>query len=180
MTIEDLAGRIERAFLQNHVLRPPLRRALENGQRLIPGQPIPDGVPMCSILNRELHPNVLSIRDRDKEPIIVNAPGTRIIIEQPGKSGNLLHSTDVEQVIQLAYKRPAQLGDALYVYTQEVLVKNGLHAIFAPLPDKPHHIRIVPVDGIYDETGDIHLVRRQGLINAFRTDRRVNCIHHVS
>lgn len=170
--------RLNLEFLGHPVLGPHLRRAHERGQLLVPGEPVPDGIPICNILNRDLHPRVMSLRPQDTNRIHIRIGREEVVIPHAGKSASLLHSPNVPEMTKVTYRREPAPGDTLYIYTPEMLRKIGLVALAAPLLERPLHLRLIPLEG-YDEQGDIPARVRQAFVNMLRENKQVRCIHHT-
>lgn len=172
---------IQETLLSNQHIFPDTLRRERGIHLLVPGQPVPEGFPLSRILHVDLHPASWILRDVDRLPIRLRWGKQKIEIAMPGKSASLFYTTDVSVAVKdISPRDIPRKGDTLYIFDQSHLREVGLVALYAPYKNRPYHVRIVPVNGVY-ENGEIPRATVKNALAMLRSDRvRKITYNHIS
>lgn len=138
-------------------------------ERLEPGKIIPLSESICFMANNCLRPQDFDLR-RKKDFSTIG------LVESPGVSAHILFSTNPYIICGAIMDRDLKRQDAIYIASAREIAGVSWAPIYAPTPNQPLHVRLVPSKLIGSEPQQAPIELRKALSAVFDKNKlRGNC-----
>lgn len=126
---------------------------------IVPGNQVPLNECLCIVAKNLLQPNDFDLKRKDR----MSFAG----VERPGKSAHVFFSENPHEVCGAIMDRDLKRQDAIYVAFAKDIVNAGWIPIFAPTPNQPLHIRLVPTEFVGNDPQQPAIKLRKMIVDIF-------------
>lgn len=128
-------------------------------EQIVSGSQVPVGESVCILANNRLQPHDFDLRRKDRQPV-----GK---MDQPGISAHVHFSDNPHEVCGAIMDRDLKRQDAVYIASVNETVNAGWKPIFAPTPNQPLHVRLVPTELVGSDPEQPAMKLRRGVVEVF-------------
>lgn len=131
--------------------------------KLIPGTQVPLTERVCILANNNLGPHDFDLRKKDWQ--------TMNSVEAAGISACVYFSDNPHETCGAIMDRDLKRQDAVYSAPVSEVLAAGWVPVFAPTPNQPLHLRIIPTELVGSEPKQPPIKLRRDLVEVFKKNK---------